>query len=154
MKTRKCTYAILKYSVQLFIILCVLPFLTGCGGGGSDSPSAKEVATKMLTANSWKLSSVTVDGTDQTSLFNNMTLNFAATSFTASNGGLVWPASGTWTFKDEEGKIIVRNDGLLITVMELNDASLQMSLTWASSTIGPGRVSSIAGVHIFNMIKP
>jgi len=152
MKTRKYTYAILQYGIHSIIILFVLAFLTGCGSG--DSPSAKEVITNMLTAHSWKLSSVTVDGIDQTSLFNNMTLSFTATSFTTTNGGLVWPASGTWTFKDEEGKIIVRGDGLEVNLIEVKDDSLNMSLTWNKNTFGPGRVGSIAGVHIFKMIKP
>ena len=143
----------LKHGSHAFIILSVLSFLIGCSSD-SDSSSAKEVATKMLTAHSWKLSTVTVDGTDQTSLFNNMTLSFTANTFTTSNGGLVWPSSGTWTFKDEEAMVIIRNDGLEINLIEVKDASLNMSLTWNKNTFGPGKVSSIAGVHIFKMIKP
>jgi hypothetical protein len=126
-------------------------FLAGCKG--SDDPSAADVNTQKLIANTWKLSSVQVDAVDQTSLFTGMTLKFTATNYTTTNGGVVWPASGTWTFTDETAKKIKRSDNVEITITDITDASLKLTLSWTAGTFGLGRVSSVAGIHSFNFVK-
>jgi hypothetical protein len=82
-----------------------------------------------------------------------MTLKFTATNYTTTNGGVVWPASGTWTFTDDTAKKIRRNDNLEITLTEITDASLKLTLSWTAGTFGLGRVSSVAGIHSFNFVK-
>jgi hypothetical protein len=136
-------------SIVLLAMACA--FLTGCKGG--DDPSPKDVNTKKLMTNIWKLNSVQVDAVDKTSLFTGMTLKFTATNYTTTNGGVVWPASGTWTFTDDTATKIKRNDDLVVTIFEITDTSLKLSLSWASGTYGPGRVSSVAGIHTFNFVK-
>jgi hypothetical protein len=126
--------------------------LTGCGGG-SNGPTAKEVNTQKLIANTWKLSTVTVDAVDKTALYTGLTVKFTATSYTSTSGGVVWPASGTWSFTDEAGKIIKRSDNQEITITEISDTALKLTLTRTQGTFGPGRVESVAGVHVFNMVK-
>jgi hypothetical protein len=137
-----------------FVVLIALVFafvlLAGCKG---DDPSASEIMTNQLTVNTWKVSSVTVDGTDQTSLFTNMTLTFTSASYTTANGGVVWPSSGTWTFTDKTATSIVRNDDLEIDITEVTANSLKLSLTWARNTFEPGRISSVAGNHVFSFVK-
>ena len=135
-------------SVAIIISLLVL---SSCGG--DSSPSASEVTTKQLTSSGWKISTVQVDGTDQTALFANMTLSFTATNYSATKGGAVWPASGTWSFTDEAGKVIKRNDNVEVTIVEISDASLRLSLSWAAGTFGPGRTESVAGNHVFSFVK-
>ena len=136
--------------IALLAIVFAFAFLSGCKG---DDPSASEVMTKMLTANTWKISSVTVSGTDQTLLFTNMTLAFTATNFSTTNGGIVWPASGTWEFTDNTATSVKRSDDLEIDITETTATSLKLSLTWAEGTFGPGRISSVAGVHVFSFVK-
>lgn len=119
--------------------------------GDDPVPETERVST-ILTSHKWNTSSVTVNGV-QSSLFTGFSITFTATGFTTTNGAPVWPASGTWTFKDESAKVIVRNDGMEIKLNEVNDASLKLELTWNQTTIGPGRTSSIAGIHVFSMGK-
>ena len=126
--------------------------LTGCGGSSS-GPTAKEVNTQKLIANTWKLSTVTVDAVDKTILYAGLTVKFTATSYTSTSGGVVWPASGTWSFTDEAGKIIKRNDNQEITITEISDTALKLTLTRTQGTIGPGRIESVAGVHVFSLVK-
>lgn len=135
-----------------FGTLAVIVSLMSCGGDSS-SPSASEVTTNQLTSSGWKISTVQVDGTDQTALFANMTLSFTATSYTTTKGGLVWPASGTWSFTDDTAKKIKRSDNVEVTITEISDTSLKLSLNWATSTLGPGRDSSVAGNHVFSFVK-
>ena len=78
------------------MIIFGLLFIMACG---SDSPTAKEEATKALTSGDWKMQSVSVDGTDQTTVYAGLAATFTDTGFSSTRGGLVWPASGTWSFK-------------------------------------------------------
>lgn len=136
-------------NVVLLTVACV--FLAGCKG--SDDPSPKDVTTQKLTATTWRVSTVSVDGTDQTSLFTNMTLKFTASNYTTTKGGVVWPASGTWTFIDATAKKFKRDNDLEVTIVEVTDTTLKLSLTWTAGTFGSGRVASVGGVHTFTMIK-
>jgi hypothetical protein len=145
-------YIVQHRAVAISITLvAAFAFLSGCKGG--DDPTPQEVTTQQLVAPTWKLTSVLVDGVDKTSLFTNMTLKFTATNYTTTNGGVVWPASGTWTFTDDTAKKIKRNDNLEVIITEITETSLKLSLTWATGTFGSGRVSSVAGNHVFNFVK-
>lgn len=134
------------------VLIVFLILFSGCGGDSS-SLSASEVTTKQLTSSGWKISTVQVDGTDQSALFTNMTLSFTATNYATTKGGVVWPSSGTWTFTDNTAKKIKRNDNLEVTIVEITDTSLKLSLTWAAGTFGSGRFSSVAGSHVFSFVK-
>lgn len=141
--------------ISVFVIISILScsvLITNCKKKDDPKPETARVE-ELLKSNTWKIQSVTVDGTDQTALFNNMTLTFTATAYTTTNGGLVWPASGTWAFADASAKSITRSDGLEIAINEASATSLKLSLTWAKGTFGPGRVSSIAGNHVFSFVK-
>jgi hypothetical protein len=145
------TFLIITKGFFSVSFLAATLLLIGCGG--DSSPSASEVTTKQLTSSGWKISTVQVDGTDQTALFTNMTLSFTATNYATTKGGAVWPASGTWMFTDGTAKKIKRNDNLEVTIVEITDTSLKLSLSWAAGTFGSGRVSSIAGNHVFSFVK-
>ena len=141
--SKVATFMLLVGMIFLFV------FLASCGG---DSASASEVNTKKLTAHAWKVSSVTVNSTDQTALYTGMTLSFTNTNYSTTNADPVW-TSGTWTFADSKATIIMRNDGLEASIVELTDATLKLSLTWNKNTFEPGRVSSISGNHVFTLVK-
>lgn len=141
-------------SAKALISLCffaALMFLLSCGG--DDGPTPNETAGQQLTAGGWRIQNVTVDNTDRTALFTNFTLTFTATSYTTTNGGLVWPTSGTWTFTDETGQKVRRNDGVEITILEISATTLRLQLQWAKGALGSGRTSSVAGNHVFTFSK-
>lgn len=154
------------------IVLVSMLFLISCGGdGGADpnptpEPTAGEKVLVNLVASAWKVKSVTVDGTDRSSLFPGLTISFSSSastngkptafsgSFTSTNGGQVWPASGNWTITDPTtGALLSRGDGVAIQLTEATEASLKMTLTWNRNTFGPGRTKSVKGQHIFTMGK-
>ena len=139
----------IKYGISIALMLCSVAWY-GCKDNG---PTVTEVTTQQLTSHPWKVSVVTVDAVDKTSLFTNMTLTFTASGYTTTNGGPVWPASGTWKFVDGAARKIIRNDDLEITITEITDTSLKFSLTWNANTFGSGRTSSVAGNHLFTLTK-
>ena len=149
MKSIKNTYSILATT----LVIGTLLLISSCGG---DPPAPQETevekATKLLTG-TWTVQSVTVDGTDRTSVYKDVRITFSGTSLTATNGGQVWPATTTWRFADEAAKTISRGDGLTISVNELTSNKLVVAFPWAKGTLGGGRAESVAGQHVFTFGK-
>ena len=91
------------------------------------------------------MTAVTIAGVSS-NLYAGLTLSFTSTSYTTTNGGKIWPASGTWSFVGEPGNKIKRDDGLEITIESINTSQLVLTFTWATTTSG-GRVASLKGLH-------
>ena len=113
---------IINYILSGIAIAVIVVSFSACGGGGGGGE--EDVTLKQLTAGTWQMSSVTVDGVNQNALFTGLTLTFTATGYTAVNGDPVWPASGTWSFADADKKTIVRNDGVTVNLESISDNSL------------------------------
>jgi hypothetical protein len=137
------------------IILTILMFQS-CGNDPApailESDKVKELLLNAAT-NPWTMQSVTVEGVDQSSFYNGLKVYFNITTFTATNGGAVWPASGSWGFTGTNGKAIERSDGLVVNIDTIESNKLILTLTWSTITYGPGRASSIIGKHIFTFSK-
>jgi hypothetical protein len=145
-------------SITAIAFLVACSQFMSCGSGGGDDPepekTAAELTTAKLTASPWKVGTVTVDGTDQSSLFKNFTITFTSSGFTTANGGVVWPASSNWSFTDANATSFSRGgDGVTVQLQEITDSSLKMSLAWSKNTLGPGRIESVKGQHVFTMGK-
>jgi hypothetical protein len=113
----------------------------------------QEEVTAALTSGTWKVNTVTVDGVDKTSTYKDLSLTFTSASFTSTNGGVIWPSSGTFTFRDANATSIKRNDNLEVQIQEATTASLELGLSWTKTTLGSGRVESIGGQHVFSFTK-
>jgi hypothetical protein len=142
-----------KIATAILLGMCLsgLLFMQGCKKD-SAQPETERVKA-LLKSNAWKIQSVQVDNVDKTSLYAGFTLSFTDANYSTTKGGGLWPATGTWAFVDDTGKKIKRNDNLEITLVEVTETSLKLSFNWSKTTLGPGRVSSVAGNHIFNMVK-
>jgi hypothetical protein len=142
-----------KITTVILLGMCLsgLLFMQSCK---KDSPQPETERVKaLLKSNTWKMQSVQVDNVDKTSVYAGFTLSFTDVNYSTTNGGGLWPATGTWTFVDDTGKKIKRNDNLEITLVEVTETSLKLSFNWSKTTLGPGRTSSVAGNHTFNMVK-
>lgn len=136
------------------LIVWVLMGLVTLVGCKKDDPKPEtERIKELLRTNTWRIQSVTVDGTDQSTLFTGLTLTFTDTNYSTTNGGVVWPASGSWSFVDNTAKKIIRSDGLEIRVEEVTGTSLKLGLTRTAGSLGTGRIESVAGNHTFSFIK-
>jgi hypothetical protein len=136
--------------LKILVVLLGITLLPGCGG---NDPSASEVMLKKLMAHPWELSNALVDGTDETTLYQGLVITFTKTGFTASNGGPIWPASGTWEFTDNKAKSIIRGDDLVVEIVEASKTTLKLSFIWDNNTFEPGRVSSVGGDHVFTFVE-
>ncbi|MBX2896234.1 MAG: hypothetical protein KF763_12370 [Cyclobacteriaceae bacterium] len=138
--------------VSVLILCLAFPFLSGC----NNDPELKETdrVKAILIDGAWTMQSVLVSGVDQTAVYIGLQINFSATGYTAQHGGSVWPASGTWEFTDETAKTIMRNDGLSVSIVQLEQKKLVLGLTWNKTTFGSGRVNSVSGAHTFTLVRP
>ena len=136
--------------LALAVVVSVL-VLSGCGKGDEPGPgdSESQRISKLLASGIWQMKSVTVDGTPQTEHFDGLTLSFTATGFTATFGDPVWPATGRWTFSDGTATSFTRNDDVVVSISNISETSLMLSLKWDKNTFGPGKASSIAGTYVF-----
>lgn len=143
--------------VMLTMVAVIISFSHCGGGGGDDDPkpveSEKEKVTKLLTTSAWKIQNTTVGGVVHNELFQNFSISFSATGFSTTNGDPVWPSSGAWSFTDDTANAFTRSDGIVVTIEEVNESALVLSLTWTKTTLGGGKENSISGRNVFSFGK-
>ena len=145
-------YSVLYALLSVFALVLAVTLLDSCKG--DDDPSPADKNKKIISSGTWKIGNVTVGGVDQTNLFTGFTLQFtSAGTYTSTNGSPVWSASGTWSFKDKTGIVVVRDDGKEVGVTTITDASLVLTMNWDKTTLGSGRLSSVAGEHVFTFTR-
>lgn len=116
--------------------------------------TAQEIVAEKMVAGNWPLTTITVDGEDASSLFQNFSITFTKTSYTTTGTSPVWARSGTWTFLNQEGTTFKRDDGIEVAIEFSNsDKTMKLTLTWNQTTTG-GRTESIAGRHEFILTRP
>lgn len=140
--------------VSCLAIILVVVSLSGCGESGATdpTPSAQDAIKEKLTANKWNLQTAMVDGTDKTAVYQNLSITFTASSYSSTNGGGIWPATGAWSFNSVDGTSIKRDDGLVITV-DVTSTSLKLSFAWSKNTLSGGKIESVSGQHVLQFVK-
>jgi len=138
----------LKIVISLSL-LCLLLHTTACK---KKDPSPQDVVKTNLVGPIWKIKTVTVDGVDYTSSYLGMTIVFTETSYTTTNGGVVWPSPGMWQFNSNDGSKMIRNDGKEVSI-SVTASQLDLSLFWPTTTYTGGRSSSVKGSHKFTFTK-
>ncbi len=142
----------MKEITSFFLSITIIFSLLNIIGCGSEPQSETDRIKSLLKSSNWKVQSVLVDGVDQTNVYAGLSLNFTDVEFSSTNGRAVWPAIGTWRFSDQSGKAILRNDGLVVTIVDVAEGKLVLSLTWTKTTLG-GRLDSVKGTNVFTFSK-
>jgi hypothetical protein len=142
-------------------LLLALSIISGCKEEITPQKTEVEKTTELLTAGSgtWTpaaTAGVTVDGLDVTEdLFNGFTIAFQANKIITTGTSPVWLREDTWSFKDENARIIIRGqDNKEITIEEISEGELQLTLEWDQTTYAEGgKVKSIPGTFVFTLSK-
>lgn len=152
----------IKHLLSTLILIALATGYLACKKDKKDDPqpepTAQEKALTMLTQNggNWSPSSVVVGTTDVTAeYFEGFTITFNADKTLSTTGTTpVWERQDTWNFKGESTNVITRgSDGKDVTIDELSDTKLVLSLEWDQTTTAPGRSKSIEGRHVFTFNK-
>lgn len=148
----------------IFGLMAMATFvLAGCSGGDDPEPAApteREKVTQMLTAggSAWTpqpSSGVMVDGVDVTGeLFAGFSITFQEKTFTTTGTSPVWLRQDTWFFKSDDATVIVRGqDSKEISITEISDKQLKLTLEWTKTTTEGGRQGSLKGTHQFILTR-
>lgn len=118
---------ILLVAVTLLCFTGLLPLCFGCEGEQPVPVAEKTRLIEILTSKTWNVRSVHINGSE-TNEFDGLTLAFSGTTYQVAGGEPVWPADGTWSFPSSNANIILRDDGISITIIEAAPESIELSL--------------------------
>lgn len=139
----------IKKLLATFSLIFIVALVVNISGCKNSDPTAKTTNTALLAAQQWTLQSLKINGVNETDLYKDLTLKFESSIYQATNGEPIWSSSGTWSFTDDTAKSFVIEDDVLVTVEQLDQTSLKISLTWNSTTFEEGRAKSVEGEHEF-----
>lgn len=121
-----------------------------------------QIMLELLQAQTWELTELTVEDIPSTR-YPGMTLEFGVGTYTANGGTPVWPETGTWQFLGDDGKALIRDDGLVVNVVAANivgaiivpanpyweqvAANVILSFYWATTAYEGGRTAGQKGEH-------
>ncbi|PIB35902.1 hypothetical protein BFP72_11115 [Reichenbachiella sp. 5M10] len=145
------------------VLFLSLLTLASCGGDddsdgddGDGGNNLEEIATELTHATAIATSVNAEDGqtdlmwTEEGAVFEikfSGDLDGGSYTTTNSKNTDVWPASGTWAFKDETGTVIVRDNTTDIDIT-VTETTLKMSFDYTSAA---ARTHVVDGGWVFNM---
>lgn len=156
----------MKVSFKVLFIAIVsgmLISLSGCKKPEPTPPTPQEVQLGLL-SKTWKIKTVTLDGTAKTTDYTGFTLVITGTpgssSFSYTTTGRPstspWPASGTWTFGTDPLSDIIRDPGSTADKLDMKysvtDTQLQLSFDF-SGTGYTARTAVVKGDWVYTFDK-
>lgn len=136
-----------KLLVICFLATALLTLST-CGRGGDDDPGLtdQEIQEQLLVKN-WTLEegSILLDGSDVSSVYDGFTMNIQGGTFTTTNAGDLFPASGTWQWAGESDTRILTGRGKEISLVRLDESTLEFIFL---KTTGNSRSGVSGNYHI------
>ena len=148
-----------RFKVTTLLLCLSLITYTSCTDPIVKPPelTAAEVTTALLKGSAWVMSGVKVDDV-VLDLYKNLNISFTADAdgtngkYTSVNGGAIWPATGTWAYKNEEAKVMIRDDGLEIGIDAITEKTMTISFTRTGDTVFEGgRSAAVSGKHVMTM---
>jgi hypothetical protein len=136
--------------------ICLIIALFYFSSCNDDAPTLNEAerVTKLLANGTWSLSSVLVDDTDASELFEDFSITFTETSYTTTGTTPVWERNGMWSFVNADSPTqFIREDDVVVTIAAIEERMLTLELLWTTQTISGGRQLSIKGKHVFVLIR-
>jgi hypothetical protein len=146
------------------VSLGVIVSYSGCGSKGGSSETTQDKQFGLLSAQTWKVSTVSLGGIDQSASYpagtfqltisgtkGQTTFNYACPGRPALSP---WPSNGTWAFGTDPVTQIIRDKGTaneLAMTYIVTASTLQINFTYSGS--GYTRVNNVSGQWVFNFTK-
>lgn len=145
--------------LSLLAVVAVLSTYTGCKSKDPDPEPIADVQFTKL-AKTWKVSTVSFDGTDRTADYTGFQLVISGTkgtppfSYTTTGRPSLspWKASGTWEFGSAVETQIIRDKGSVADELAINYTVTESTLTLTFDFDGDGytaRTGEVQGPWIF-----
>jgi|GEM_PF-1289148 len=145
----------LMQSAITLLLLMILGLTAGCNNDENTPIGSTKVAEvfELLSAAEWNISEVRIDN-DISTTYAGLTLSFGEGTYTATNGGGIFPSSGTWVFPSIDADKVTLDNEIEMDILEISETSLVLFLVWDKNTIGTGgRGESIIGNYVFSFTK-
>lgn len=135
------------------IALLIIGFLTSCGiDDDVELSEAQELAFEKL-AGQWTLKngegSIKLDGADISINYPGFSISYDDGTYSTTNAGTLFRASGTWEWQDEEASLILIDDGKEVTLVDLTDTSFIFSFNYAEGS----RRAGLPGDYVIQVLK-
>lgn len=128
--------------------------LSNCNKHDDPTPAdIQQQTSKKLQSAPWKVKTVLRNEVDITQDYTNFTLTISASAYATTNGGLAWPASGTWAFQGQSTTTVIRDGVIPVDFVLSSDASsLKLNFTIETSNYTGGRENGLKGAYEFDLI--
>lgn len=139
------------YNNTLFIFLLFVS-LASCRPDDPNGPSIQDLTFEKLEGN-WifgNTGSVTLDGQDITLNYPGFALSFADGTYTTTNAGDLFRASGTWQWTSESATSVLLDTGEEVTIIDLTETAFKFSFTHTGTG---GTAAGTAGNYVVTLAK-
>lgn len=142
-------------NLRIYLSITVLAlFSLGCG---TDSPVPESLQDQVFErlSGEWAFGGngfIRVDGSDVSSNYNGFALSFDDGTYTTTNAGDLFNATGTWEWADDDSGIadqINLDDGKVVNLVEVNPNVLIFGFTKSDGPVRAG----IAGEYLIRVEK-
>lgn len=141
------TYIKVRGSILLSLaVLSLAIVFASCGGDDGPSQTPQEIAQELLET-TWTMTAITLDGSDVSDSYTGLTITIGDGTFTTTNAGDLFPATGTWDWIGETNNMIRTGRGKEITLNTLNETSTILSFL---KTTG-NQAAGISGSYVITM---
>lgn len=141
----------INISITLFGIVSCLVFLGSCSDDNDLIPSQQDLVFEALSG-AWMLNNgagrMLLDGKDVSANFPQFSLSFDDGSYTTTNGGNLFDATGTWEWLDENAQQLKLSDGKEVTIDLLNEHRFTFKFTQ-----GGARAAGLPGAYIISVVR-
>ncbi|MGW8123547.1 hypothetical protein ACV07N_12880 [Roseivirga echinicomitans] len=133
------------------LIMCVV-LVIGCGSDDQPGgPTAPEEAFEIL-AGDWTFGTngnIKLDNQDVRNNYPGFALSFTDGTYTTTNGGDLFRATGTWTWADQTGTRITLDTNEEVNIVTLTERSFKFSFTHT----GGGVAAGTSGNYVVSLEK-
>lgn len=136
----------------LSVFILVASVIMGCSSDDPSGPTANELAFEKL-AGEWTYGTsgkITLDGQNVSLNYPGFSLSFADGTYTTTNAGDLFKASGTWTWANEAAGSINLDTGDEVNILELSLTKFKFSFTHTGSR---GVINGISGNYEVSLEK-
>ena len=133
------------------VLIMFVALVIGCQSDDPTGPTAQEEAFELL-AGDWTFGtngSITLDNQDVSQNYSGFTLSFTDGTYTTTNGGDLFRATGTWTWANQAAGSITLDTNEEVNIIELGLDSFKFSFTHT----GRGVAAGTSGKYVVSLEK-
>lgn len=130
-------------ALKVLVGILIVIITASCRGGDDPTPpeeTPQEVAQALLEAN-WTIAnggSITLDGSDVSSRYDGFSLDIENGTFTTTNAGSLFPATGTWSWVGSTDNQVTTGNGKSITITELTSTRIVFNFLKTDQNVAAG----------------